>query len=84
MEAETGAGLVPSSTTRWRRIPWGVPVGRKPRFRQAFPSALAIGLLFLAIGSGLSIASVGLSTALAILGAPIVAIYVIATSLALV
>jgi hypothetical protein len=69
MEAETHPGLVVPPPTRWRRVPWTVPNGRRPRFWRGLPHALATGGLF---GSVAAAPTVG-DTA-AVLGVPFVAI----------
>jgi hypothetical protein len=69
MDAETHPGLVAPPGARWRRVPWKVPTGRRPRFWPSVPHALAYGAL---IGSLVSAPTVRVSAA--VLGTPYVAV----------
>jgi hypothetical protein len=81
MEEETRAGTTTSAPT-WRRIPWAVPSGRRLRFWPAVPEALLLGALLLSFGGGQIVGYVGFAKATTILGAPIVASYVLAAVVA--
>lgn len=77
MDAGTHSGLVTPSPARWRRVPWTVPYGRRPRFFPVLPHALALGALFGSIYSAPTARN-----AVAVLGAPYVAFDVTTTLLA--
>ncbi len=69
MDAETHLGLVAPPRARWRRVPWRVPTGRRPRFWPRVPHALAYGVLL----ASLFEAPAARVTA-AVLGTPFVAV----------
>ncbi|MGD0195598.1 MAG: hypothetical protein ABSC35_12135 [Candidatus Dormibacteria bacterium] len=79
MEMEGDPGLVRVPTTSWRRIPWGVPEGRKRlRFWSALPGTLLLACLFLSFSGAQIVGYEGFARATAILGVQVVYAYVVA------
>ena len=78
MDAESHAGPSAGSATRWRHVPWSVPYGRRVAGWKALPLALLYGALIFSLAGGQTIGIEGFSSAIAILGLPIVASYVLA------
>jgi hypothetical protein len=68
MDAETHPGLAPPGA-RWRRVPWKVPTGRRPRFWPSVPHALVFGALFGSVDAAPMV-----RVAAAVLGTPYVAV----------
>ena len=69
MDAETHPGLVAPPGARWRRVPWKVPPGRRPRFWQVLPYALSVGALIGSVGAAPTV-----RVTATVLGAPYVAV----------
>ncbi len=69
MDAETHSGLVAPSGARWRRIPWAIPTGRRPRFWRTVATALPFGALWGSIGAAPTVGDTA-----AVLGTPYVAV----------
>ena len=69
MDVETHPGLVAPPGARWRRVPWKVPPGRRPRFWQVLPYALSVGALIGSVGAAPTV-----RVTATVLGAPYVAV----------